>query len=97
LKKLKNSNTAWHLYVLQINFDELGKTRTQFMQNLKNNGIGTQVHYIPLYYQPYYKNLYGEMSLLGAENYYKTCLSIPLYVGLREEDQNYIIQKIMQL
>lgn len=97
LKKLKNSDTAWHLYILQINFEQLGKTRTQVMQDLKNNGVGTQVHYIPVYKQPYYKNLYGEIKLYGAEKYYYGCLSLPLYVGLKIFEQDKIVKELITL
>ena len=52
------------------------------MEHLKELEIGSQVHYIPLYKQPYYKKIYGEMSLPGAEEYYSKCLSLPLYMGI---------------
>jgi UDP-4-amino-4,6-dideoxy-N-acetyl-beta-L-altrosamine transaminase len=82
LRKLSFSDTAWHLYILLIDFHSLKTKRKEVMENLKEKGIGTQVHYIPLYKQPYYRNLYGEMYLQGAEEYYSKCLSFPLYVGL---------------
>ena len=94
LKKLQYSDTAWHLYVVLIDFDILGKSRAQVMTELKEKGIGTQVHYIPLHKQPYYKNLCGEMTLPGAEGYYATCLSLPLYVGLKEEDQQHVVDAL---
>jgi UDP-4-amino-4,6-dideoxy-N-acetyl-beta-L-altrosamine transaminase len=94
LKKLQYSDTAWHLYVVLIDFDILGKSRAQVMRELKEKGIGTQVHYIPLHKQPYYKNLCGEMTLPGAEGYYATCLSLPLYVGLKEEDQQHVVDAL---
>lgn len=97
LKKLNNSITTWHLYILKINFNSLGKTRTQVMQELKNHGIGSQVHYIPLYKQPYYSNIYGHLSLIGTEEYYSKCLSLPLWVGLDEKDLNVILGILAKL
>ena len=94
LKKLKCSDTAWHLYVVCINYEQLGKSRAQVMTELRENGIGTQVHYIPLHKQPYYKKLYGKVTLLGADDYYSKCLSLPLYVGLKEEDQQRVINAL---
>lgn len=91
IKKLKYSDTAWHLYVLLIDYEKFGKSRIQVMADLKENGIGSQVHYIPLHKQPYYKKLYGEMTLHGAEYYYSKCLSLPLYVGLQREDEQRVI------
>ncbi len=50
---------AWHLYVLRIDFDAIGKSRTEVMTELCEAGVGTQVHYIPVYLQPYYREKYG--------------------------------------
>ncbi|MFM8453395.1 MAG: UDP-4-amino-4,6-dideoxy-N-acetyl-beta-L-altrosamine transaminase [Gammaproteobacteria bacterium] len=91
LRKVYSSDTSWHLYVLLIDFHNFGVTRRNLMRYLKEQGIGTQVHYIPFYKQPYYQKLYGETSLPGAEEYYSKCLSLPLYVGLTFEHQEIII------
>ena len=94
LKKLSCSDTAWHLYIVLIGYDQLGKSRTQVMRELIEKGIGSQVHYIPLYNQPYYKKLYGDITLPGSEDYYAKCLSLPLYVGLTEEDQQHVVSAL---
>jgi UDP-4-amino-4,6-dideoxy-N-acetyl-beta-L-altrosamine transaminase len=97
LKKLATSDTAWHLYVLHIHFDQLGKSRTEVMEQLKAEGIGTQVHYIPVCNQLYYTNLYGKQFLTGAEQYYRSCLSLPLYVGLTDEEQIHVIDSVLKI
>lgn len=97
LTKIKSSDTSWHLYVLLFDFDSLNKSRAQIMINLKKDYIGSQVHYIPLYLQPYYKNLYGEQSFPGAELFYKSCLSLPLYVGLEQDQIFKVIKAIKEL
>jgi dTDP-4-amino-4,6-dideoxygalactose transaminase len=56
------------------------------MRDLRAKGIGTQVHYIPVHRQPYYRALYGDLSLPGAEAYYSKCLSIPLYPDMSDDD-----------
>jgi dTDP-4-amino-4,6-dideoxygalactose transaminase len=56
------------------------------MRGLAKRGIGSQVHYIPLYRQPYYRCRYGDMSLPGAETYYARCLSMPLFADMSEAD-----------
>lgn len=94
LKKLKFSDTAWHLYVVLIDYDKLGKSRTQVMTELRESGIGTQVHYIPLHKQPYYRKLCEEMTLPGADDYYSKCLSLPLYLGLKEECRQQVINAL---
>lgn len=96
LKKLPTSDTAWHLYVLHINFENLAKSRRIVMEELKAEGIGTQVHYIPVCNQPYYTNLYGKQRLHGAEQYYARCLSLPLYAGLTDEEQMYVINSVLK-
>ena len=87
---------AWHLYVLQINFDRLGKSRTAVMKQLRERGIGTQVHYIPVHLQPYYREKYGYAAgkCPVSESYYQRCLSIPLYAGLSENDVERVIEAV---
>jgi len=53
---------------------------------LKARGVGTQVHYIPVHRQPYYRALYGDLELPGAEAWYARCLSLPLYPGMDDGD-----------
>lgn len=90
LTKSPTSDTAWHLYVIKIDFKGIGKTRAHVMNSLRDQGIGTQVHYMPLYRQPYYRKLYGTQELPGAEAYFDSCLSIPLYIGLTDQQQETI-------
>ena len=92
LRKLCFSDTAWHLYILLIDFQALGVTRKRLIEDLKERDIGSQVHYIPLYKQPYYQRLYGEMSLPGSEEYYSKCLSLPLYTQLYNHQLEQIAQ-----
>jgi len=81
-----NEQHGWHLYVVHMDFPALGTTRARFVKALREQGVGSQVHYIPLHKQPYYRALYGEISLPGAETYYERCLSIPLFPGMTERD-----------
>jgi UDP-4-amino-4,6-dideoxy-N-acetyl-beta-L-altrosamine transaminase len=97
LKKHPFSDTAWHLYVLKIDFKAIGQSRAHVMNRLREQGIGTQVHYMPLYRHPYYQNLYGSQQLPGAEAYYAACLSIPLYVGLTDEQRDKVIEAVKGL
>lgn len=77
---------GWHLYALLVDFQRVGMSRAQFMRALKEKGIGSQVHYIPVHLQPYYSERYGAFSLPGAESYYSRCLSIPIYPGMTDGD-----------
>jgi UDP-4-amino-4,6-dideoxy-N-acetyl-beta-L-altrosamine transaminase len=81
---------GWHLYVLLVDFQHLGMTRTQLMDALRDKGIGTQVHYIPVHWQPYYRERYGHLSLPGAEAYYERCLSIPIFPKMSDDEVRYV-------
>ncbi len=75
-----------HLYGVLIDFPALGLDRAALMRGLAARGIGTQVHYIPVYRQPYFTARYGPQRLPGAEAYYARALSLPLFAGMGEED-----------
>ena len=93
-KNLKSH--AWHLYSLAIDFKKLGKSRGTVMKELHKKGIGSQVHYIPLFLQPYYKEL-GSSVLPNAMNYYNKSLSLPLYNQLKEKDIVYISKQLKKI
>ena len=87
-----------HLYVININFEKLKINRNEVMLKLKNRGIITQVHYIPLHFQPYFikKNISLRKNS-NAEKYYRNCLSIPLYYGLKKKEQIYVYKEILKI
>ena len=91
--------SCFHLYVLQIDFEAIGTTRNDFMKKLADKGIGTQVHYIPVHTQPYYKTHYnykiGDYPI--AEHYYERALSLPLYPALSDDEVRYIIKTITEM
>ena len=95
-----NVDSCFHLYVLQMDFKKIGKSRKQVMEELRQKGIGTQVHYIPVNSQPYYEKKYGPYrpnEYPAAESYYNKCLSIPLYPKMSDQDLDYIINEISAL
>lgn len=81
-----NGRHAWHLYSIKIDFNFFAKKRSQVMNHLFENGIGTQVHYIPLYRQKIYSNYFNRKDFLGAEEFYKSTLSLPIYETLKKKD-----------
>ena len=91
-----NTKHAYHLYTLLINFKGIGKSRNEVMKELADFNIGTQVLYIPIYHQPYYKIKYKFKSkdFKNSESYYQNALSIPIFPGLKKSEQNFIISKI---
>lgn len=80
------SLSAWHIYPVRIDFADAGIDRAEVMRGMASDGIGTQVHYIPVHQQPYYAQRYGAQSLPGAESYYASTLTLPLYPAMSEAD-----------
>jgi UDP-4-amino-4,6-dideoxy-N-acetyl-beta-L-altrosamine transaminase len=92
-----NDPHGLHLYAVLIDFEKLGTTRAKFMNALRAENIGTQVHYLPVHRQPYYRDRYGERSLPGADAYYARCLSIPLYPSMQDSDVEYVAAALGRL
>jgi UDP-4-amino-4,6-dideoxy-N-acetyl-beta-L-altrosamine transaminase len=92
-------NHAYHLYVVRIAFDRLQESRTQVMAQLRENGIGSQVHYIPLHLQPYYRRALhtGPGDFPQAEAYYEEALTLPLYPQLTEKDVVRVVQALAEV
>jgi UDP-4-amino-4,6-dideoxy-N-acetyl-beta-L-altrosamine transaminase len=80
------SDPVLHLMCVLIDFEAAGVTRREVVEALRARGVGTQVHYIPVHRQPYYRGLYGDLRLPGAEAWYARCLSLPLYPGMADAD-----------
>jgi UDP-4-amino-4,6-dideoxy-N-acetyl-beta-L-altrosamine transaminase len=94
LGRVEDCDPAWHIYVTQIDFTALGMERAAVMARLAEAGIGTQVHYLPLHMQPYYRDRYGEISLPGAETFYQQALSLPLSPDMTEEEVDYVVETL---
>jgi dTDP-4-amino-4,6-dideoxygalactose transaminase len=91
-------SSAHHLYVVRIDFPAIKTTRSAFMHALRRKGIISQVHYIPVHRHPHYRrNGYGDASYPHAEAYYAQAMSLPLYFGLSDEDQDYVVGQIKDL
>lgn len=86
-----------HLYPVRIDFPALGTTRARFMRELRERGIGSQVHYIPLHLHPYFAAKYGPRRLPGAEHYYARTLSLPFYFGMTERDVDRVVDALAEI
>ena len=86
----ENGEYSYHLYIIQC------EKRAELFQFLKENGVNTQVHYIPIHLQPYYKNIYGygRGDYPVAEKYYNNALSLPLYPTLTDSEQEKVISLV---
>lgn len=80
---------AYHLYIIEV------EKRLELYNYLKTHNIYAQIHYIPCHLMPYYKSLgWKEGDMPNAENYYKFCISLPMYPTLTHDEQDFVISKI---
>lgn len=94
----ERERSANHLYVTRMDFGKLGVTRGEVMLELREQGIGSQVHYIPIPYQPYYrKHGLGSGSWPHAERYYQEALTIPLYFGMSDDDVAAVVAAVTRI
>ena len=96
IKKVENCSPCWHLYSVLIDFEKINISKSEVMNQLKKKGIGSQVHYIPIHTQPYYKNQRYQ-TLEGSEYYYSKTLSLPLHTKLDEKDVEYVIRELLKI
>jgi len=87
-----------HLYALRISFEATRLNRGQLMRELKERQIGTQVHYIPVPSQPFYRRMgFKPEDYPNAFKFYQEALSIPLYYDLKDEQQEFVIATLKEL
>jgi len=97
--RVDEKNNCYHLFTVQIDFDSFSFSRDELMGILREEGVGTQVHYIPVHLQPYYKKNfnYKEGDYPIAEKFYNRALSLPLYPDLTIEEVSYISNHLKRL
>lgn len=90
---------SFHLALLQIDFEFFKKTREEVMNKLKEKGIGTQVHYIPIYKHPFFAERKTDLSSYfpETETYYKQCLSFPLYTDLKLKEVDLVVEALLEI
>jgi perosamine synthetase len=96
---LDQSHISWHLYTVLIDFPALDISRTQLMAELRSKGVGTQVLYIPVHLQPWYRKKfgYGMTKCPCSEHYYSRCLSLPLFPAMSPDDCSRVIDAVKML
>ncbi len=90
--------TSWHLYPLKIKLESLRITRNQFIEELKKRGIGTSVHFIPLYRFSYYKRMgYDVKDFVNSEWIFERVVSLPIFPGMKKEEVEYVIENVVDV
>jgi dTDP-4-amino-4,6-dideoxygalactose transaminase len=90
---------AYHLFVVAIDFEKCAVGRAEVMTRLREAGIGSQVHYVPVPLQPYYRNYAGTGpgDFPGAEAYYARALSLPMYPDLSDSDLERVVAELHRI
>jgi dTDP-4-amino-4,6-dideoxygalactose transaminase len=90
---------AWHLYIIQLQLDHLKITRDQFIEALKERGIGTSVHFIPLHLHPYYRDTFGYVpdDFPNATQAYQRIISLPIYPRMNQADVDRVSEAVREI
>jgi len=97
-QKVNFSSSANHLFVVNIDFSRIKLSRNDLMLALKSRGIGTQVHYKPIFLHPYYQRLgFCESDYPNSLTYYSQCISLPLFPDLTFRKQRRVIKELMAI
>lgn len=90
--------SAWHLYVVRLQLDQLRVTHRQIFEDMREQGIGVNLHYIPVHTQPYYRELGFQLGdCPEAEKYYQEALTLPLFPGMTEEEQDRVVGALKRI
>nr|WP_314584027.1 UDP-4-amino-4,6-dideoxy-N-acetyl-beta-L-altrosamine transaminase [uncultured Pseudomonas sp.] len=93
-----DAESAWHLYVVRVQTERLTVSHRQVFEGLRAEGIGVNVHYIPVHLQPYYRDLgFAADDFPEACAYYAQALSLPLYPAMTDEQQDCVIGQLKRL
>lgn len=96
--QLEDTYSGLHLYVIRLQLSKIDKTRKQVFEELRERGIGVNVHYIPVHTQPFYKALgFSKGDFPEAESYYSEAISIPLFHGMTIEQQDKVVDTLTQI
>lgn len=90
--------SAWHLYVIRLRLGEARLSHRQVFEALQRQGIGVNLHYIPVHTQPYYRKLgFKPGAFPRAEAYYREAISLPMYAALTASQQNQVIGALCEI
>ena len=90
---------AWHLFVVLVDFDRIGMNREAVFLRLRNEGIGVNVHYLPVHLHPFYQRKYGTHSGMCpiAESAYESILSLPIHPAMTDIDVEHVVSSMRAL
>lgn len=87
-----DSYSGMHLYVIRLQIDKIGKSHREVFESLREQGIGVNLHYIPVHTQPYYQAMdFHSEDFPEAMQYYREAISLPIFQGLKDEHQSQVV------
>ena len=89
--------SAWHLYPLKLNLEALRLNRNQFIEELKKRGIGTSVHFIPLYRFSFYRKIGSADEFPESDWVFERVVSLPIFPGMNEREIDYVIENVIDI
>lgn len=90
-----DTESAWHLYILRLDRQQTARSHREVFEALRAAGIGVNLHYVPIYRQPYYRDLgFRPGHCPNAEDFYAEAISLPMYPSLTEEEQRQVIAAV---
>jgi UDP-4-amino-4,6-dideoxy-N-acetyl-beta-L-altrosamine transaminase len=92
-----DSYSGLHLYVIRLQLEKIAKTHRQVFESLREQGIGVNLHYIPVHTQPYYAEMgFKPEDFPVAQNYYREAISIPMFQTMSNEQQDQVVAAIVR-
>ncbi len=89
--------SAWHLYVIRLKSKEIGSSHREVFEAMRASSMGVNLHYIPVYTQPYYQKMGFKLGYCAeAEHYYAEAISLPMYPGLTGSQQDQVVETLQK-
>ena len=95
---MEEANPSWHIYVVRIALEQIGKTKQQIFEEMKEQEVMLNLHYIPVHRQPYYEKLgFRQGDFPKSEKYYDEAFTLPLYYDLTNDEQDRIVESLRKI
>lgn len=95
---MEGADSSWHIYIVRIDFANVTKTKQEIFAEMAQKGVALNLHYIPVHTQPYYEALgHRPEECPNAMDYYREALTLPLYPGLTDDEQDQVIEALREV
>src|SRR5262249_5337099 len=92
------TGSSWHLYVVQVALDRIRKSHRPVFEELREGGVGVNLHYVPVHLQPLYRNLgFKPGHCPEAEKYYRGAITLPMFPRMTDDELNCVIAEVRKV